>query len=317
MITLLIATIAYHFYADDSQLFLEINLMQNNNKQENIEKLCSQMHLSLNKNDGKTEVVFFGRQLHHDYLKPVKMFNKEKVPKCFTKLLGFYLDYNMSFEKQINHCCKLCYLKLRKLYSIRRFLTLDQRKMFVTSFILSKLDYCNALYMKVNKILLIKLQKVQNTAARFVLGATRRTASTNELLKKLHWLPVYRRIRFKICCFMFRVFHNWNCADYLYNLFKKNSASVNPSRRQKFILPKCRTEFTKKSIAYQGAVIWNSLPVLLTDIIDWTLFKRTLKTVLFCEALWAFYHSCVQERVVKPIIIIIIVNRIKRDSFRI
>ena len=151
----------------------------------------------------------------------------------------------MSFEKQINHCCKLCYLELRKLYSIRRFLTLDQRKMFVTSFILSRLDYCNALYMKVKKILLIKLQKLQNAAARFVLGATRRTASTNELLKKLHWLPVYRRIRFKICCFMFRVFHNWNCADYLYNLFKKNSASVNPSRRQKFILPKCRTEFTK------------------------------------------------------------------------
>ena len=118
---------------------------------------------------------------------------------------------------------------------------------------------------------------------------------------------VYQRIKFKICCFMFRVFHDWNCAEYLYNLFKKNSASVNPSRRQKFILPKCRTEFTKKSITYQGAVIWNSLPVLLTDTIDFTLFKRTLKTVLFCEALWAFYHSCVQKRVVKPIIINIII----------
>ena len=180
------SNIAYHFYADDSQLFLEINLMQNNHKLENIEKICSQLPLSLNKNDGKTEVVFFGRQLHHDYLKPVKVFKKEKVPKCFTKLLGFFLDYNMSFEKQINHCCKLCYLELRKSYSIRRFLTLDQRKMFVTSFVLSRLDYCNALYMKVNKILLIKLQKVQNAAARFVLGATRRTASTNELMKKLH-----------------------------------------------------------------------------------------------------------------------------------
>ena len=68
------SNIAYHFYADDSQLFLEINLMQNNHKLENIEKLCSQLHLSLNKNDGKTEKVFYGRQLHHDYLKPVKNF---------------------------------------------------------------------------------------------------------------------------------------------------------------------------------------------------------------------------------------------------
>ena len=213
-------------------------------------------------------------------------------------LLGFYLDYNMSFEKQINHCCKLCYLELRKLYSIRRFLTLDQRKMFVTSFILSRLDYCNALYMKVNKILLIKLQKVQNAAARFVLGATRRTASTNELLKKLHWLPVYQRIRFKICCFMFRI-------------FSKRILLLSTLRADKSLsFRNAEQNLPKKSIAYQGAVIWNSLPVLLTDIIDFTLFKRTLKTVLFCEALWAFYHSCAQERVVKPIIIIIIIQKL-------
>ena len=82
------SNITYHFYADDSQLFLEINLMQNNHKLENIEKLCTQLHLSLNKNDGKTEVVFFGRLLHHDYLKPVKSFNKKRFLNALPNFWG-------------------------------------------------------------------------------------------------------------------------------------------------------------------------------------------------------------------------------------
>ena len=35
--------------------------------------------------------------------------------------------------------------------------------------------------------------------------------------------------------------------------------------------------------------------------------QTSLEDVFFCEALWAFHHSSVQERVAKPIIIIVII----------
>ena len=60
--------IPYHFYADDSQLFIEITLDENNFAfLKKIEEICSQLHLSLNKK--KTVFNFFGRQLKESMLK--------------------------------------------------------------------------------------------------------------------------------------------------------------------------------------------------------------------------------------------------------
>ena len=47
--------------------------------------------------------------------------------------------------------------------------------------------------------LLRKVQSVQNAAARLVTGAKRRDHIT-PVLQQLHWLPVLRRIEFKIAC---------------------------------------------------------------------------------------------------------------------
>ena len=46
------------------------------------------------------------------------------------------------------------------------------------------------------------LQKVQNFAARLILMAPRHHHST-PLLKKLHWLPISERIKYKVACMCF------------------------------------------------------------------------------------------------------------------
>ena len=280
--------IPYHFYADDSQLFIEITSQKDNFLfLEKIEELCSQLHLSLNKK--KTIINFFGRRLKDFIVKSINAFGEEISLTTVCKILGVLFDYNMTFEKQVNKICKLCYLELRKMYTLKRFLDLERKKTFVTSFILSRLDYCNSLFLTLKRNLITKLQRVQNAAARFVLGVRRSFTksgftSSRGLLKKLHWLPIEQRIKFKACCIMFRVFHNWNCPDYLLELFTKNIASVNPSRRKKFVVPKCRTELGKRSFSYQGAVLWNSLPSFVTDVSEFADFKRNLKTFFFCQA---------------------------------
>ena len=48
-----------------------------------------------------------------------------------------------------------------------------------------------------------KLQKVQNTAARLVTKS-KRSASITPILKRLHWLPVQERIRYKILLITYR-----------------------------------------------------------------------------------------------------------------
>ena len=52
-----------------------------------------------------------------------------------------------------------------------------------------------------------KLQRLQNAAARLVVGCPKYCHIT-PVLRNLHWLPVRQRIKFKICMFIYKCLHN-------------------------------------------------------------------------------------------------------------
>ena len=54
--------------------------------------------------------------------------------------LGFILDSKLSMKKHIIKICQAAYFELKRISSIRRFLTEDATKTLVTSYILSRLD---------------------------------------------------------------------------------------------------------------------------------------------------------------------------------
>ena len=98
---------------------------------------------------------------------------------------GFILDSNLSLKKHVMKISQTANFELKRIISIRSFLTEDTAKTLVTSYILSRLDYCNCLLMGTPNSVIQPLQKIQNTAARLVLLAARRHHST-PLLEKLH-----------------------------------------------------------------------------------------------------------------------------------
>ena len=107
--------------------------------------------------------------------------------------LGFILDSKLSMKKHIIKICQTAYFELKRISSIHRFLTEDATKTLVTSYILSRLNYCNCLLMGTPNSVNQHLQKIQNFAARLVLLAPRHHHST-PLLEKLHWLPISERM---------------------------------------------------------------------------------------------------------------------------
>jgi len=86
---------------------------------------------------------------------------------------------------------RACYFHLRQLKSVVRSLTVVQ------DFILSRLDYCNFMFYGLIHIQLRRLQSVQNAVARLVTGRRQREHITPVLID-LHWLPVRRRVDFKL-----------------------------------------------------------------------------------------------------------------------
>jgi len=68
------------------------------------------------------------------------------------------------------------------------------------------LDYCNSVLYGVTDNLLLRLQSVQNAAARLITRTDRRE-HISPVLQKLHWLPVRQRVDFKLATLMFKLLH--------------------------------------------------------------------------------------------------------------
>ena len=107
-------------------------------------------------------------------------------------------------DQHVSLLCRSVFLELRRIGHLRRHLTVDATKKLVSSFILSRLDYCNSLLGGLPENRLDRLQRVQNNAAHLVLGR-RGQDHAKPLLRSLHWLPVRPQTEYKIstlcyCC---------------------------------------------------------------------------------------------------------------------
>ena len=66
---------------------------------------------------------------------------------CFldkVRNLVFILDSNLTMKQHVINICQTAYYELKRISSIRRYLTDDAAKHLVTSCVLSRLDYCNS-----------------------------------------------------------------------------------------------------------------------------------------------------------------------------
>ena len=104
------------------------------------------------------------------------------------------------------YVCHTCYLELHRFSTIHHCLSEDATKTLTCAFILSslsRLDYCNAVLSCCPKHLLDRLKKIQNDAARLTYQSSRFNHVT-PLLHTLRWLPVEKRIDFKLASLCFK-----------------------------------------------------------------------------------------------------------------
>ena len=109
--------------------------------------------------------------------------------KKSVKNLGFTLDCHLTMNAHVSNIARTCYFELRRLASIRRFLTSTATTTLASAFVLSKIDYCNSLLFGSTHDETSHLQRIQNYAARIILRLPKSSSITIHL-RSLHWLPV-------------------------------------------------------------------------------------------------------------------------------
>jgi len=105
-----------------------------------------------------------------------------------------------------------CFFHLRRLRQIKRHVTPEAMNQLVAAVILGRMDYCYAVLAGLPWSTVAPLQRVQNAAARLVLGLSPRDHVSSALVE-LHWLPVCYRIQFKLGVLMYMA-HNGQSPTY-------------------------------------------------------------------------------------------------------
>ena len=186
--------IKYHFYADDTQLFIHLSPDDSLKSFDRLKSCLNDIQVWMSENKLKLnpdKTKFFGAKDRYKWLSdsfPVNILGNCLSPTDVVRKLGVLFDTKFCFNNHVNSVIKSYFISLRDLHRIRRFLSIDTSVVIANALVSSRLDYCNSLFRSLSSRNATRLQYVQNALARFVTGASKYTHITSTL-RTLHWLP--------------------------------------------------------------------------------------------------------------------------------
>ena len=240
----------------------------------------------LKMNPAKTEFIYFGHtvQLKKCTENTINIAGDLIVRSDIIKYLGVWMDHNLTFKQHITKKCQTAMLNFLRIRSIRQYLDDATTECLVLSLCMSHIDYCNSVLYGLPDCSINKLQRVQNMCSCLVLRKTKRDSST-KCLQQLHWLPVKKRITFKVLVLTFKLLHG-DGPMYLKNLIQRYTPGrqglCSFSDTDLLVIPKTkRIKFASRSFSVAAPTLWNSLPKGIRQTNTLLSFKKRLKTHLF------------------------------------
>ena len=242
--------------------------------------------LKLNKT--KTEFIYFSGK--HQLAKTGRgtiNINGETIQWTnIIKYHGGHLDSSLTFKGHIIDKSKAATINIIKIRNIRKYLNQDTCHKLIISLVLSHLDYSNSLLSGLPDPSIKILHKVQNSAARLVLGRNAKHSST-ENTKQLHWLPIKQCINYKVLTLVHKCLHQ-NAPKYLQGLLKEKVARRQGPRSEEWAqleVPHTKNKtFASWSFSVYAPTKWNKLPNTISNEHNFDKFKKLLRTHLFNQA---------------------------------
>ena len=288
-----------HCFADDTQLYLSFN---KSDDKSGLDEAISAMNRCISDlrnwmirdrlmiNDDKTELILIGSRQQFGKINDVcniSVGDYDIYPSSCVRNLGAWFDNKLSMSTHVTKICNAPFYDLHNIRRIKKYLSRDSLLTLIHAFITSRLDYCNGLLYGLPNTQIVKLQRVQNAAARLVLRLSK-YSHISPALYQLHWLPVRHRVHFKILILTFKAIHGL-APKYIIELINIKPRSIYNLRSNQSLLldpPKGKMLVTLGDRSFSAAApyLWNSLPAELRDIQSLAVFKCKLKTYLFRAA---------------------------------
>ena len=113
-------------------------------------------------NTGKTEFILFDswQNLFKCKTQEIIVVTDKVAKSNCVRLLGAWMDLELSFNDHVTKKCKSAMWNLMKLKCIRSYLDMDTAKILVDALVTSHLAYCNSLLVSCCDYVIKKVQRV-------------------------------------------------------------------------------------------------------------------------------------------------------------
>ena len=255
-------------YADDTQLVVfDTDLEKLKQKVENVLKVAQNWYEKngMKNNSSKSEILVISTKKGDKIKIDVHEEGIQKIVKSkkWIKILGVYIDQNLTWSKQINIVKRNATNVIRKIHRINKFLPLKLKMTLYNTLIVPIFNYADIIWGGCNKTHGKRLQVAQNFAVRSILGKGKYD-SGKEALRELGLLNLeQRRVVHE------SVFAHKGLSEILpkniQNRYKRYQSKLFTRKRKnhKLNIPQHNLSKFKKSPIYRTIVSWNKAPTIL------------------------------------------------------
>ena len=239
-------------------------------------------------NDNKTELMLVTstRTKHLHSLPTSITIGNAQIPfRQSVKNLGFAFDCHLTMNAHVSNIVQTCYFELRRLASIRRFLTSTATATLVFAFVWSRIDFCTSLLFGSTRDVTSHLQRIQNYATQVILRLPKSSSITTHL-KSLHWLPVKVRSTLKIACLCYHC-HSSTAPSYVADMLQIKPSHTPSTCSSSYTMPLLNRHAHSKAALgdrlfyFASSSDWNSIPIDVRCEPSLSSSKSRLKTYLF------------------------------------
>jgi hypothetical protein len=186
--------------------------------------------------------------------------NPNQADRSF-KLLGVYLDENLSFNQHCYHVCNKLAQSTYIINKVKNFLPRTSLRTLYFSLFQSHLLYCLPVYACTSNKNINKLKVMQKKVVRAICN-TAYNAHTEPLFEHLNILPMDKMILLNQSLLMHSIMHKYS-PPALHNqwmLNEERNIGLDLRNNQDIYLPAATSEQAKKLTYFVLARVWNELP---------------------------------------------------------
>ncbi|KAL4226412.1 hypothetical protein ACF0H5_014395 [Mactra antiquata] len=258
-------------FADDTICYMSIDSINDSiSLQKDLQELEKwEKTWSMEFNPDKCEILRITRK-KAPLIYPYKLHNIELKSTSQSKYLGVTISSDMNWSKHINNITTKATSTLRFIQRNVKTSNKQVKTAAYNTYVRPQLEYCSSIWHPWQKSLSHSLEKVQRSAARYVMADYDYTSSVTKMLQILDWQTLHQRRLHSSLIFFYKIINQKVAVD-SYHLIPTRNLNYNPSQ--------FHSNYYNNSFFPRTIKLWNSLPLSVKSSPSLELFTARLVVV--------------------------------------